>query len=121
MNRVNPLAFLSPRAVTRPAPVPCGIGLMRARWLPGRTLVMVADSSFAALELLGALTAHMTCITRLRLDAQLYAPAPARTCGMRGRPRKKGARLPALSAVLVDRKTRWQRLVVPRWWRCLRR
>jgi len=36
MNRVNPLAFLSPRAVTRPAPVPRGIGLMRARWLPGR-------------------------------------------------------------------------------------
>jgi hypothetical protein len=87
-----------------------------ARWLPGRTLVMVADSSFAALDLLGSLAAHMTCITRLRLDAQLYEPAPVRTRGMPGRPRKKGVRLPALSAVLVDRKTRWQRLVVPRWY-----
>jgi hypothetical protein len=86
------------------------------RWLPGRTLVMVADSSFAAVELLGSLAGHMTCITRLRLDAQLYEPAPARTSGIRGRPRKKGARLPALSAVLANPQTRWQRLVAPRWY-----
>jgi DDE superfamily endonuclease len=86
------------------------------RWLPGRSLVMVADSSFAALDLLGSLALHMTCITRLRLDAQLYAPAPPRPRGTPGRPRKKGERLPALSAVLADRKTRWQRLVVPRWY-----
>ena len=66
-----------------------------ARWLPGRTLVVVADSSFAALDLLGSLAARMTCITRLRLDAQLYAPAPPRRPGTRGRPRKTGARLPA--------------------------
>ena len=86
------------------------------RWLPGRSLIMVADSSFAAVELLGSLASHMTCITRLRLDARLYAPAPPRLPGTRGRPRKKGARLPALSAVLTDHKTRWQRLVVPRWY-----
>ncbi|MDB5731241.1 MAG: hypothetical protein JWQ03_1136 [Variovorax sp.] len=90
--------------------------LQVARWLPGRTLVMVADSSFAALELLGSLAAHMTCITRLRLDAQLFKPAPPRPCGTPGRPRKKGARLPALSGVLADCTTRWQRLVVPRWY-----
>jgi hypothetical protein len=86
------------------------------RWLPGRSLVVVADSSFAALDLLGALAPRMTCITRLRLDAQLYAPAPPRQPGTRGRARKKGDRLPALSAVLADRKTRWQRLRVPRWY-----
>src|SRR5690349_6740325 len=86
------------------------------RWLPGRSLIMVADSSFAAVELLGSLASHMTCITRLRLDARLFAPAPPRLPGTRGRPRKKGARLPALSAVLLDRKTRWQRVVVPRWY-----
>lgn len=85
-------------------------------WLPGRRLVVVADSSFAALDLLGSLSPRMTCITRLRLDAQLYAPAPPRTSGTPGRPRKKGTRLPALSAVLADATTRWQRLVVPRWY-----
>jgi hypothetical protein len=86
------------------------------RWLPERSLVRVADSSFAALDLLGSLAPHMTCITRLRLDAQLYAPALPRLSGTRGRPCKKGDRLPALSAVLADRKTRWQRRVVPRWY-----
>ena len=86
------------------------------RWLPGRSLVMVADSSFAALDLLASLAARMTCITRLRLDAQLYEPAPPRQPGTPGRARKKGARLPALSAVLADAETRWQRLVVPRWY-----
>ena len=34
----------------------------------------------------------------------------------KGRPRKKGARLAALSQVLADAATRWQRLVVPRWY-----
>ena len=77
---------------------------------------MVADSSFAALDLLASLAPRMTCITRLRLDAQLYEPTPLRRPGMRGRARKKGARLPALSAVLADAQTRWQRLVVPRWY-----
>ena len=87
-----------------------------ARWLPGRSLVVVADSSFAALDLLAVLAPRMSCITRLRLDAQLYAPAPPRQPGTRGRARKKGDRLPALSAVLADAQTRWQRVVVPRWY-----
>ena len=87
-----------------------------ARWLPGRELVMVGDSSFAALELLAALAPRMACITRLRLDACLYEPAPPRVRATKGRPRKKGARLPALSQVLAEPATRWQRLVVPRWY-----
>jgi hypothetical protein len=49
------------------------------RWLPDRELVVVADSSYAALELLAhcaALPNPVTLITRLRLDAALYDPAP---------------------------------------------
>jgi hypothetical protein len=86
------------------------------RWLPGRQLIMLADSSFAALELLAALAPQMTCITRLRLDACLYAPAPARPSKMVGRPRKKGPRLPPLSAVLENPCTHWQRLTVKHWY-----
>lgn len=86
------------------------------RWFPGRTLIVVADAGFAALELLAALAPHMTCITRLRLDAALFAPAPSRTKeGAVGRPRKKGARLPKLSEVLSDPHTRWHRLRVLQW------
>jgi hypothetical protein len=72
--------------------------LQARRWMPERPLVLVADSGFAALELPAALVRRgVTCVTRLRLDAALYAPAPPRRPGAVGRPRTKGARLPTLS------------------------
>ena len=91
-----------------------------ARWCatlaPGRPVIMVGDMSFAALELLGALTAQMTCITRLRLDARLFTPAPPRRPGTNGRPRVKGERLPLLSAVLADATTVWHRVSIAGWY-----
>jgi hypothetical protein len=91
--------------------------LQAHRWLPGRELALVGDSGFAALELLAALNRRgVTCVTRMRLDAALYEPAPPRRPGTVGRPRTKGARLPALSAVLVDEATRWARVAVPGWY-----
>jgi hypothetical protein len=56
-----------------------------------RPIVIVADSSFAALELLDATRRKICVVTRLRLDAALYDPAPTRAPGMIGRPRRKGA------------------------------
>jgi hypothetical protein len=50
----------------------------------------------------------VTVITRLRLDAALYRPAPARRPGQRGRSRLKGPRLPTLSRRLKRTHTRWQ-------------
>src|ERR671918_425077 len=39
------------------------------RWWPDRPLVLLGDSSFAALDLLAALARHgLICVTRLRLD-----------------------------------------------------
>lgn len=48
--------------------------LLVKRWLPQREIVVVGDSSFAALELLDAVRRELTVITRLRLDAALYEP-----------------------------------------------
>src|SRR5438093_2432084 len=62
------------------------------RWLPDRTLVVVADSSYAVLELLAScvgMPTPVTMITRLRLDAALYDPASPRERGPKGAPRKK--------------------------------
>ena len=52
----------------------------------------------------------------LRLDAALYEPAPPRRPGARGRPRKKGARLPTLAQVLADPATSWQTVSVTNWY-----
>jgi hypothetical protein len=91
-----------------------------ARWCaalaPARPLVLVADLGFAAHPLLRALAPRLTCITRLHLDARLFAPAPPRTRGQRGRRRVKGARLPLLSDVLTDAATPWARVTIPGWY-----
>lgn len=90
------------------------------RWLPQRELVVVADSSFAVLTLLHALRQlrhPIAMITRLRLDAALYEPAPARAAHQTGRPRLKGKRLPTLVEVLHNPLTRWTPLIVSGWYR----
>jgi len=85
------------------------------RWLPGRRLVVVADSTYAVLELLACaakMIEPVVIITRLRLDAALYEPAPVRKPGTTGRPRKKGARQPTLAKRLADPATVWQSISV---------
>jgi hypothetical protein len=89
------------------------------RWLPGRQLVVVADGEFAALELLAVAAqppVAIALITRLRLDAALYDPAPPRAPHQRGRPRRKGARRPTLAQVAADPATRWTPLLVADWY-----
>jgi hypothetical protein len=41
-------------------------------------VVIVADSSYAAIDLLNVLRRHVCMVTRLRLDARLFAPPPRR-------------------------------------------
>lgn len=85
------------------------------RWLPDRQLVIVADSSFAAIQWLFTLTqwpGKLCAIVRFRLDAALYTPAPKREPGTNGRPRKKGQRLPTLAQVAESTSTPWQRVTI---------
>ena len=89
------------------------------RWLPERQIVVVADSSFAALELLFALSqiqSPVHIVTRLRLDAALYQPSPPRQPKQMGRPRKVGKRLPTLKALLENPYTPWQTVIVKDWY-----
>jgi hypothetical protein len=89
------------------------------RWLPKRKLIVVADSTYAVIELLWRLTQlanPVYMVTRLRLDAALYEPAPPRKPGKRGRPRLKGERLPTLKQVLHDPKTKWTEATIQDWY-----
>lgn len=88
------------------------------RWLPKRLLVVVADSSFAVINLLWQLRQlknPICMITRFRLDAALYEPVQPAS-GKMGRPRKKGERLPTLQEIAEDNNTCWKRLTVQEWY-----
>jgi hypothetical protein len=93
------------------------IGQVR-RWLPQRALVVVMDSTSAVLELLAEgprLDPTVTLVTRLRLDAGLYDPAPPRGPHTKGAPRKKGARQPTLAQRVEDPTTVWETVTL-RWY-----
>jgi hypothetical protein len=93
--------------------------LLVRRWYPQREIVAVADRAYASLKLLDrcrSLRKPITFITRLRLDAALYEPAPPRRPGQMGRPRLKGERLPNLSMIAEDPSTVWRTITVASWY-----
>src|SRR5918995_2366488 len=93
--------------------------LLVRRWYPRREIVAVADRTYASLKLLDrcrGLRNPITFITRLRLDAALYEPAPPRYPGQMGRPRLKGERLPNLSTVAEDPDALWSPITVSNWY-----
>lgn len=90
--------------------------LQLRRWLPNRLIIIVADSSYAVLELLDAVRLKVCLITRLRLDAALYEPLAPKPEGKRGPQGKKGARLPTLQEVLLDPQTNWTSVTIPQWY-----
>ena len=90
--------------------------LQVARWLPGRRIIAVADSSYAVIDLLNAVRRRVCMITRLRLDARLFEPPACRRPGSVGRPRVIGKRQPSLAERLADPKTRWRRITVTGWY-----
>jgi len=72
--------------------------LLVRRWWPEREVVAVADSGYAAIALLdrlARLSKPIAMVTRLRLDAALYEPAPPRRAGQIGRPRLPKGQAPA--------------------------
>src|SRR5215212_1929900 len=93
--------------------------LLVRRWYPEREIVAVADRAYATLKLLDRcrkLRNPITFITRLRLDAALYEPAPPRRPGQIGRPRIKGERLLNLSVVAEDPSTSWKPTTIANWY-----
>lgn len=88
-----------------------------AGWLPDRSFAMCADGAYASLA--GADLPRTTLTSRLRRDAALYEPAPPRT-GRRGRPAKKGARLPT-PPQLAATATNWTAVEVEERGRTVRR
>jgi len=93
--------------------------LQARRWLPKRRLVVVADAGFAVISLLSRmqhLPNPICMVTRFRLDAALYEPAPARQPHQKGRTPLKGKRLPSLARVLKNSAAVWHRVRLDHWY-----
>lgn len=88
----------------------------RHRWLPTRQLIVVGDGRSAVVALLAKVVRlpHISMVARLRLDAALSDPVPAREAGQnkKGRPAVKGPRQPTLAKRLIDPTTVWEKRTV---------
>src|SRR5215208_323987 len=80
-----------------------------ASWADGRTVYAVVDSAYAARPLLEGRPANVHVLSRLRPDAALWARPGRRRPGQRGRPRRRGHRLPTPKAMAATRR-RWDTL-----------
>jgi DDE superfamily endonuclease len=83
--------------------------ILVAGWAAGRTVYAVVDSAYAARTLLEGRPANAEVLSRLRPDAALWARPGRRRPGQRGRPRKRGHRLPTPKAMAATRR-RWDAL-----------
>jgi hypothetical protein len=86
------------------------VGLV-AGWAPTRRFYLAVDSAYAGRTVLEQRPPNVDVVSRLRGDAALWAPAPKRRPGQKGRPRRRGARLPTPQQVAA-RCRQWQALAV---------
>ena len=82
------------------------VWVVLALWAGERTVYLVVDSAYAGRTVLEDRPSTVHVVSRLRFDAALYAPPPRRRPGQKGRPRRRGERLPALSQ-RIARQRRW--------------
>ena len=82
-----------------------------AGWAPDRPCYLAVDSAYAGRMLLEQRPPNVQIVSRLRPDAALWATAPKRRPGQKGRPRRRGARLPTPQQVAA-RCRRWHPLTV---------
>ena len=95
-----------------PSHLDLGEAMLRelAGWLPSRTFALACDGAYASLAGRALPRTHVT--SRIRKDAALYEMPPPRRKGQRGRPRKKGTRLPSPEQMARQSRTGWVRAAV---------
>lgn len=79
-------------------------------WLPNREFILTGDSAYGGASVTKHLPEKMHLISRVHPKAALYAPAPEVEPGTtgRGRPRKRGPRLPSLTDWANDETQPWE-------------
>jgi len=82
-------------------------------WFPTRKFVLLGDGGYATLDLAHFCADHGAhLVSRLRADAALYAPPPAKKKGQKGRPRVKGRKIASPGDVAQAKNAQWKRATV---------
>jgi hypothetical protein len=88
-----------------------GAGLIRLTrsWLgPSITLRVIVDGGYSNKQLLQGRPQGVHITGKVRMDAALYGVAPQNPTSKRGRPRKKGDRLPSPKSIFTYHGTQWE-------------
>jgi hypothetical protein len=105
------------KRTSRTSPEWAAVMLTRVRrWQPDREIIVVGDGAYAATQLVAtcqSLTPPIKLVSRLRLDAQLYAPPPVLPPSRRGPKPQKGPREASLADQLADPLLPWFSEAVP--------
>jgi hypothetical protein len=83
---------------------------LAARWFPDDEILLLGDSAYGGRSVLPHLPPNVHLISRVHPKAALYKPAPPKTEKSKGRPRKKGDRLPGMAQWAADPERPWGRL-----------
>jgi hypothetical protein len=85
---------------------------LAASWFPNDLLIVTGDSAYGGQSVLGHLPENVHLISHVHPKGALYEPAPQPdpTTKTKGRPRKKGARLPGMAAWAEDPNQPWTEL-----------
>jgi hypothetical protein len=85
---------------------------MVASWFPERQLLVTGDSAYGGGSVLQQLPANVDLISRVAHNGVLYQPAAKSDPSVRGRgrPAKKGQRLPSMEQWALDESQPWQEL-----------
>jgi DDE superfamily endonuclease len=79
-------------------------------WVPSRPIVLVADAEYSCRGIVRGLPSRVTFVGPMDMDAALFA-LPTQPRG-KGRPRKKGARLPSPAKLAADDSIPWEKQTV---------
>jgi len=105
----QPKAKVDPLHRTRPQLAVELITLV-ASWFPERQLMVTGDSAYGGQSVLKKLPGNVDLISRVHSKGALYQPAPVLKSGQKGRPRKKGDRLPGMAEWAADSNLPWTEL-----------
>jgi SRSO17 transposase len=85
---------------------------LAAAWFPKDTIIVTGDSAYGGKSVLSNLPENVHLISHVHPKGALYetAPRPEPNSKSKGRPPKKGARLPGMAAWAEDSKQPWAKL-----------